>query len=97
MIRLITYSNELCTISRMKCAESARKFGADMVYEYEPHNIDTFFRANNEATLAAERGAGYWLWKPYFINRAVQHCIAINQYITVFAVLNSTVNKVGLP
>ena len=74
MIRLITYSNELCTISRMKCAESARKFSADMVYEYEPHNIDTFFKANNEATLAAERGAGYWLWKPYFVNRAIQHC-----------------------
>ena len=74
MIRLITYSNELCTISRMKCAESARKFGADMVYEYEPHNIDTFFKANNEKTLAGERGAGYWLWKPYFINRAIQHC-----------------------
>lgn len=74
MIRLITYSNELCTISRMKCAESARKFGADMVYEYEPHNIDTFFRTNNEKTLSGERGAGYWLWKPYFINRAIQHC-----------------------
>lgn len=74
MIRLITYSNELCTISRMKCAESARKFGADMVYEYEPHNIDTFFKANNEKTLSGERGAGYWLWKPYFVNRAIQHC-----------------------
>lgn len=74
MIRLITYSNELCTISRMKCAKSARKFGADMVYEYEPHNIDMFFKANNEKTLSGERGAGYWLWKPYFVNRAIQHC-----------------------
>lgn len=74
MIRLVTYSNELCSISRMKCAESARKFGADMVFEYEPHNIDTFFRTNNETTLAAERGAGFWLWKPYFVWRALQHC-----------------------
>lgn len=74
MIRLVTYSNELCTLSRQLCAESARKYGADMVYEYEPHNVDTFFRVNNAETLAAERGAGYWLWKPYFINRAVQHC-----------------------
>lgn len=74
MIRLLTYSNELCSLSRIKCAESAKRFGAEMVFEYEPHNIDQYFRENNKETLAAERGNGYWLWKPYFINRAIQFC-----------------------
>jgi len=76
MIRFTTYSNELMSRSRMLCAETAKKFGADIVYEFEPHNIDKEFYANNKAILDAkfcESGTrpcgGFWLWKPYFINK----------------------------
>jgi hypothetical protein len=78
MIRFLTYSEENMTRSRMLCAETARKHGADMVFEYEPHNIDKEFYENNKEILDAkfcESGtrpcAGYWLWKPYFINRVM--------------------------
>lgn len=78
MIRFLTYSNDLMSRSRMLCVETARKFGADVVYEYEPHNIDKEFYENNKAILDAkfcESGArpcdGFWLWKPYFINKVM--------------------------
>src|SRR5690348_202961 len=74
MIRSVTYSADNMTTSRKLCVESMRKYGAEMVYEYEPYNIDRDFKNNNADILDAERGAGYWLWKPWCINRAMQHC-----------------------
>lgn len=62
----------------MLCAETAKKFGADIVYEFEPHNIDAEFRQNNKAILDAEfceSGTrpcnGFWLWKSYFVNKVM--------------------------
>lgn len=73
MIRAVTYSADNMTTSRKLCVESLRNHGAEMVYEYEEYNIDRDFRINNADILNATRGAGYWLWKPWCINRAIQH------------------------
>lgn len=66
--------------SRMLCAETARKFGADSIFEYEPHHIDGEFYRDNKDILEAkfcESGTrpcnGFWLFKPYFINRVMSH------------------------
>lgn len=78
MIRFLTYSNDLMSRSRMLCAETARKFGADIVYEFEPQHIDAEFRQNNKSILDAEfcesgtrPCGGYWLWKPYLVNKVM--------------------------
>lgn len=74
MIRFVTYSADNMTRSRMECVMSAQKNGADQVFEYGPEHIGKEFYSMNREILEAERGAGYWLWKPYVIWRALQHC-----------------------
>lgn len=40
---------------------------ADKVIEYTPKDIDKEFYHKNSRIFAYRRGAGLWLWKPYFI------------------------------
>lgn len=79
MIRLITYSADNMTTSRDKCVQSAYKFGAEEVYSFHSKNdVGNDFYETNKAILDTEfceNGtrpcAGYWLQKPYFINRVM--------------------------
>lgn len=63
----ITYASSNMTISAEKCKLSMEKNGVEMAIGYTPANIDMFFDRSNSDILKHERGAGYWLWKPYFI------------------------------
>ncbi len=51
------------------CGKSALANGADEVMEYNESHIwnGEFFHIMNKDVLYAERGAGYWLWKPLII------------------------------
>jgi len=50
-------------------ANIARNFNIfDKVYDLNKSNIDSEFYNKNLHILQQNRGAGYWLWKPYFIN-----------------------------
>jgi len=78
MIRGVTYSADNMTISRKLCVESLRKHGANEVFEFENKDIDEPFYKNNKKILYTEfcEGGsrpcnGYWLQKPYFINRVM--------------------------
>jgi len=42
------------------------------VFCANPAQIDAEFKANNQTILKQVRGAGYWLWKPYFILQALK-------------------------
>lgn len=75
-INFLTYSEPNMTTSRRRCVESAHINGADIIHEFCRGDIDNDFYEKNIAILNAEfceNGtrpcAGYWLWKPYFINR----------------------------
>jgi hypothetical protein len=41
--------------------------GFDQVFCANPHLIDAQFKQKYQSILNETRGAGYWLWKPYFI------------------------------
>lgn len=41
--------------------------GIDIFIAYRREHIDEEFYQKNKAILDQRRGAGYWLWKPYFI------------------------------
>ena len=70
MIALVNYADDRMTISQKVCSESSLKYGVDKVFSYGPEDIsDEFLRFN--PVLKEDRGAGYWLWKPYFINRVL--------------------------
>lgn len=77
MIYGITYSSGNMDISAKKCVESMERNGVDKATRkggprYYRDEDETFWRLN-EATLTADRGAGYWLWKPYIIFWAMEY------------------------
>lgn len=49
------------------CSNSAKHFGFEEVFSFGPKDIDRDFIQKNIKILQQPRGAGYWLWKPYFI------------------------------
>src|SRR5678815_1619069 len=71
MISLVCYASENMTISQEHLITSSLKHGVERVFSYGVKDIDPFFYGVNKEILMAERGAGYWLWKPYVINKAL--------------------------
>jgi len=67
MIAHITYTDANMTISAGKAKDSALKFGAETSRICSVNDIDPYFKLINYEVLNAQRGAGYWLWKPYII------------------------------
>lgn len=41
------------------------------IYTFNQNDIDSSFYKKNEHILTQSRGNGYWLWKPYFIEQAL--------------------------
>lgn len=54
--------------SQIKNSQSGLLAGFNVVYQMSDKEIDATFREKNNTILSSKRGAGYWLWKPYFIN-----------------------------
>lgn len=67
--RLITYHDESMSIAANICVESAERNNVDFAYMYNESDIDNEFKEKNKHVLSQKRGAGYWLWKPYLINK----------------------------
>lgn len=42
-------------------------------FEYSISDIDDDFKRKNAHILSQQRGAGYWLWKPYFILKSLNN------------------------
>lgn len=63
----ISYAKGRYLNSQKYCSESAKNFGFDEVISYSVNEIDSDFYEKNKNILNKERGAGFWLWKPYFI------------------------------
>ena len=69
---LINYANAIFRKSQLKNSKTGIEFGGfQEVISYTPKDIDLEFRAQNTTILKQERGDGYFLWKPYFIKRAL--------------------------
>lgn len=69
MIKLITFTDYRMTISANKCVESAMKHGADGYSIWTPNDLSEEFRETMANVLQHERGAGYYCWKPYIVQR----------------------------
>jgi len=69
MVKLINFADKRMTTSQKICSESATEHGAIQVFEFNPELISNEFYETNKAILSSDTGAGYWLWKPYFINQ----------------------------
>ena len=69
----ITASNSLYRRSMDYNVQMAKKRGGfDKVLAYDIGTmIDAEFRKRNDDILSMKQGAGLWLWKPYFIQKAL--------------------------
>lgn len=72
MTHLITFTDKSMTIAANICAKSAMANGCDCFTIYRPQDIDPEFMWQNKDILMQKRGAGYWLWKPYLIDRELK-------------------------
>lgn len=65
---LVSFATAEFRDSQRKLIKSAKAFGIDNVFSYTGRKIrKTAFYAAHKQILDCERGAGYWLWKPYCI------------------------------
>lgn len=71
MTTLISYASDNMTISQEALVCSAYKYGVDQVLSFGRKDIDENFYLTNKEVLDQPRGAGYWLWKPYIINKTI--------------------------
>lgn len=72
MTRLITFTDDNMTIAANICEQSALQNNVNEAKIYQPKDIDVKFRKANASILDQPRGYGYWLWKPYFIDRELK-------------------------
>lgn len=70
---LINYADESFEESRLKNSISGLRSGFDAVIQYTSKDIDSLFFQKNKEILTQKRGAGYWLWKPYFIFQTLKN------------------------
>ncbi|MBD2865605.1 hypothetical protein [Paenibacillus oceani] len=72
MIGLVSYATPRFFASQDKLEQSALRYGADRVFAYREEDLlaSSFYR-DNQSILLQPRGAGYWIWKPYYILQAM--------------------------
>ena len=63
----ITFSDNNMTQSAILSRDSAMKNGVHHSIMFNEKCYDALFYSLNKEILNKERGAGYWLWKPYII------------------------------
>lgn len=74
MIHFVTYSADNMSRSRQVCVEAGKKYGADRVWEFTINDISKEFNDDNIKVINADRGVGYWIWKPWIINHVAVRC-----------------------
>lgn len=73
MIYVVNFADEKYRKAQHLNTWSAYKFGkVDKVLEYSPSDIDYTFYTDHKRILSFDRGCGLWLWKPYFILKALK-------------------------
>jgi len=68
----INYANGRYLKAQEYCSQSAKAVGFDEVISFSINDIDRDFLEKNIKILSQPRGAGYWIWKPYFIKKTLE-------------------------
>jgi len=69
---LVNYATAPFFAAQQLQNESAERFGVTTVRSFKPKDLErTDFYRRHRPVLEAPRGAGYWLWKPYFIEHVL--------------------------
>ena len=79
-MKILTFSDEKYEKERRIHLELSKKYNYEYINKNKNHLINTCFYQKNEKILNYYRGAGLWLWKPYFILEEVLK-LNDNQYL----------------
>jgi hypothetical protein len=66
---LLNYADGKFLQSQLKNSHSGLPAGFNVIYQMSRAEIDPEFMTRNQGILTQQRGAGYWLWKAYFIHQ----------------------------
>lgn len=79
---LVSFATENFYQSQSKLNESSKLNGIDFIHSYTPNEIDSTFVSENSYIINnfKNRGAGYWLFKPYIILDIMKNCYE-NDYV----------------
>ena len=70
---LVCFADERFRHAQQRLIASARRHGVYQIHEFSTADLwQTGFYAEHKTTLNMSRGAGYWLWKPYYILRVLK-------------------------
>lgn len=72
MIYEINFADDNFKSAQKFNSKMAKKYGADIVIEYGPGDIDDKFKEDNQAIWDNKRGCGYWIWKPYITQKTLK-------------------------
>lgn len=72
MLAEVVYSTKDYENARKYNVKKAYQKGkADIVFEYCEDDLSIEFKERNAHILSCKRGAGYWVWKPYVVDKAL--------------------------
>lgn len=73
MIHLITYGDSIYEETKQRLYNQASNLGwFDTITSYSPEDLDEEFKKKFKDILSHPRGGGYWIWKPYIINKHLE-------------------------
>jgi hypothetical protein len=73
MLFFIVYNDGSHTEQILKLLESVKKYGKEFeIIVFNRSDIDNDFLIKYHSILSLPRGGGYWLWKPYLINKVLK-------------------------
>ena len=79
---LINFANKGFKFTQRFNSETGLKVaGFNCVFSYGIEDIDREFVKKNQTILDFKRGAGYWLWKPYFILKTLEEKADYGDYV----------------
>lgn len=72
MLAEVVYANKAYKKAQEYNVKMAyRKGKVDQVFAYCENDLSRDFREKNKRILDCKRGAGYWVWKPYVVDKAL--------------------------
>ena len=69
---LVSFATPMFYLRQKELVKSAKKYGIDNICSFNRKHISKDFFNENKEILNLKRGAGYWLWKPYFILKCLE-------------------------
>lgn len=93
-IHFITYGDDNFKKSKARILKEAEEFGEfTTITGYGPEDLDNNFKEKYKDILKEKRGGGYWIWRPYILNKKFQEID--DDDIIIFLDAGSGINPKG--